>query len=72
MLFTSAFIALFGFEGNVAILATMGVAGVVCCATYTSGDVCQDLKTGSLVGATPKRQQWAEVLGVVTAAFVTG
>jgi len=70
VLFTSAFIALFGYQGEIAILATMGVAGVVCCATCTSGDVCQDLKTGSLVGATPKRQQWMEVVGVVTASFV--
>jgi len=51
-------------------LATMGVAGVVCCATCTSGDVCQDLKTGHIVGATPFRQQWAEVLGVISASFV--
>jgi putative OPT family oligopeptide transporter len=70
VLFTSAFIALFGYEGDLAILATMGVAGVVCCATCTSGDVCQDLKTGALVGATPKRQQWMEVVGVITSSFV--
>ena len=70
VLLTSGFIALFGFSGETAILATMGVAGVVCCATCTSGDVCQDLKTGYLVGATPYRQQWGEVLGVVTASFV--
>jgi putative OPT family oligopeptide transporter len=70
VLLTSAFIAMFGFQGEVAILATMGVAGVVCCATCTSGDVCQDLKTGHLVGATPKRQQWTEVLGVITSSFV--
>ncbi|MDP7245311.1 MAG: oligopeptide transporter, OPT family [Planctomycetota bacterium] len=70
VLLTSAFVALFGFSGETAILATMGVAGVVCCATCTSGDVCQDLKTGHLVGATPYRQQWAEVLGVLTASFV--
>ncbi|MCZ6596286.1 MAG: oligopeptide transporter, OPT family, partial [Planctomycetota bacterium] len=70
VLITSAFIFLFGFRGDIAILATLGVAGVVCCAACTSGDVCQDLKTGHLVGATPYRQQWVEVLGVVTAAFV--
>jgi putative OPT family oligopeptide transporter len=70
VLLTSAFVALFGFSGDTAILATMGVAGVVCCATCTSGDVCQDLKTGHLVGATPYRQQWAEVLGVLTASFL--
>ena len=70
VLLTSAFIFAFGFEGEIAIIATLGVAGVVCCATCTSGDVCQDLKTGSLVGATPYRQQWVEVIGVVTASFV--
>ncbi|MFT7517180.1 MAG: putative OPT family oligopeptide transporter [Myxococcota bacterium] len=70
VLLTSAVIALFGFEPEVAILATMGVAGVVCCATCTAGDVCQDLKTGHIVGATPYRQQWAEIIGVITAAFV--
>jgi putative OPT family oligopeptide transporter len=70
VLLTSGFIFLFGYSGDLAILATLAVAGVVCCATCTSGDVCQDLKTGSLVGATPYRQQWVEVLGVVTAAFV--
>jgi len=70
VLLTSAVIAAFGFSGSAAILATMGVAGVVCCATCSSGDVCQDLKTGSLVGATPYRQQWAEVIGVVTASFL--
>ena len=70
VLLTSGIIALFGYSGEIAILATMGVAGVVCCATCTSGDVCQDLKTGHIVGATPYRQQWAEVIGVLSASFV--
>lgn len=58
-----------GGEGSGAILATLGVAGVVCCVACTAGDVAQDLKTGQLVGATPARQQWAEILGVVIPAF---
>jgi putative OPT family oligopeptide transporter len=70
VLLTSAVVHAFGYGGAKAVLVTLGVAGVVCCATCTSGDVCQDLKTGALVGATPYRQQWAEVLGVVTGAFV--
>lgn len=70
VLLTSGVIFLFGYSGESAILATMAVAGVVCCATCTSGDVCQDLKTGHLVGATPFRQQWAEVIGVICASFV--
>jgi putative OPT family oligopeptide transporter len=70
VLLTSTVVFLAGYGGDKAILATLGVAGVVCCAACTSGDVCQDLKTGALVKATPHRQQWVEVLGVVTAAFV--
>jgi putative OPT family oligopeptide transporter len=70
VLLTAVVVHVFGYGGTKAVLVTLGVAGVVCCATCTSGDVCQDLKTGALVGATPYRQQWAEVLGVVSAAFV--
>ncbi|MEE2775424.1 MAG: oligopeptide transporter, OPT family [Acidobacteriota bacterium] len=59
-----------GIRGDSAILATLGVAGVVCCATCTSGDIAQDLKTGLLVGATPARQQLVEIIAVlVPAAF---
>lgn len=58
-----------GGEGKSAILATLGVAGVVCGVACGAGDVAQDLKTGQLVGSTPERQQWAEVLGTVVPAF---
>ena len=58
-----------GIRGDSAILATLGIAGVVCCATSTSGDVAQDLKTGLLVGATPAKQQIAQLVGTAVAAF---
>lgn len=58
-----------GIRGDSAILATLGIAGVVCCATCTSGDVAQDLKTGLLVGATPARQQKTELIACVITAF---
>jgi len=58
-----------GIRSESAILATLGVAGVVCCAACTAGDVAQDLKTGQLVGATPARQQWTEILGAIIPAF---
>ena len=60
----------FGFSGTNAIIATLGVAGVVCCVACTSGDVCNDLKTGHLVGASPRNQQVMQLLGVIPAAFV--
>lgn len=70
VLFASALLLLFGMKGESGIIAALGVAGVVCCAACTAGDVSQDLKTGYLVGATPRRQQWAQVIGVLAPAFV--
>lgn len=58
-----------GIRGESAILATLGIAGVVCCATCTSGDVAQDLKTGVLLGATPSKQQWTEIFAAIVPAF---
>ncbi len=43
---------------------TLGLAGVVCISAAIAGDTSQDLKTGFLVGATPKKQQFGELLGV--------
>ncbi len=70
LLGTGGLILLFGFGGTGGIAATLGVAGVVCCVACTSGDVCNDLKTGYLVGASPRNQQIMQILGVVVAAFV--
>ncbi len=70
VLFTGGLLALFGFTGMEGMLATLGVAAVVCCAACTSGDVCNDLKTGSLVGASPRRQQIMQIMGVAVASLV--
>ncbi|MCA9136634.1 MAG: oligopeptide transporter, OPT family [Planctomycetales bacterium] len=61
---------LFSYSGNQGMVATLGIAAVVCCVACTSGDVCNDLKTGSLVGAAPFRQQIMQIAGVCVAAFV--
>ena len=70
VLFASGLLLLLGASGITGIVAVLGIAGVVCCAACTAGDVSQDLKTGHIVGATPVRQQWAQVLGVVVPAFI--
>lgn len=67
---TGLLILLFGYGGERAMLATLGVAGVVCCVACTSGDVCNDLKTGHLVGASPRSQQIMQVGGVLVAALI--
>lgn len=70
VLATGGLLWLFGYDGLQGMVATLGVAAIVCCAACTAGDVCNDLKTGALVGATPKRQQTMQLLGVVVAALV--
>jgi uncharacterized oligopeptide transporter (OPT) family protein len=47
-------------------------AAIVCIAASNGGTTSQDLKTGYLVGATPRRQQIALLVGVVTSALVIG
>lgn len=61
---------LFNYSGMIGMVATLGTAAIVCCVACTAGDVCNDLKTGSLVGAAPFRQQMMQIGGVVVAAFV--
>jgi putative OPT family oligopeptide transporter len=70
VLFASLLLLMFGMSGTQGMIAALGVAGVVCCAACTAGDVSQDLKTGYLVGASPYKQQWAQVIGVLASAFI--
>jgi putative OPT family oligopeptide transporter len=70
VLFTAGLLVALGYTGTAGMLATLGVAGVVCCAACTSGDICQDLKIGQIVGATPRNLQRGEVLGVIVPAFI--
>ena len=70
VLFTGFMVILFGYTGMEGMVATLGVAAIVCCAACTSGDVCNDLKTGSLVGAAPYRQQIMQISGVLVASLI--
>ena len=70
VLATGVMLVLFGFTGTTGMLATLGVAAIVCCTACTAGDVCNDLKTGQLVGASPRRQQIMQIGGVAVAALI--
>jgi putative OPT family oligopeptide transporter len=48
------------------------IGGVVCIAASNSGDTSQDLKTGYIIGATPRLQQIALIIGVVVSTIVIG
>ena len=53
-------------------VAALSVAAVVCVAASNGGTTSQDLKTGHLVGATPRAQQISLLAGVITSAAVIG
>jgi putative OPT family oligopeptide transporter len=55
-----------GVDAKVTVLT---IGALVCIAAAIAGDTSQDLKTGHLVGATPRNQQIGEIIGVVTAAI---
>ncbi|MBP3706162.1 MAG: oligopeptide transporter, OPT family [Clostridia bacterium] len=61
-----------GSDGIGGMEAAIAIGSVICIVAAISGDTSQDLKTGYLLGATPKKQQIAEVFGVVAAALAIG
>lgn len=70
VLFTGLLLVVLGFSGTSGMVAVLGVAAIVCCVACTSGDICNDLKTGQLVGASPFRQQLMQIGGVAMACLV--
>ncbi|RLI47925.1 oligopeptide transporter, OPT family [Candidatus Bathyarchaeota archaeon] len=71
LLITSLILLGFGLSGNVgAYGVAILIAAVICCAAAISGDVLQSMTCGQMIGATPKNQQIAEMIGVLAAAPV--
>ena len=58
-----------GIDGMTAAIA---IGSVICIVAAIAGDTSQDLKTGYLLGATPKKQQMGEMLGVVVSGLAIG
>ncbi len=52
--------------------AAIAIGSIICIVAAISGDTSQDLKTGFLLGATPRKQQIGEVIGVVAGALAIG
>ncbi len=72
LLITSlAFLAL-GWVSPAYKVTALSIAAIVCVAASNGGTTSQDLKTGYLVGATPRFQQIALLIGVLTSAVVIG
>ena len=61
-----------GNDGIQGMIAAIVIGGIICVIAAIAGDTSQDLKTGFLVGATPRKQQMGEMVGVVVSAVVIG
>jgi len=67
---TSVIFWLMGWTDDLGKATALMVGTTVCIAASIAGDTSQDLKTGFLLGATPRRQQIGELVGVITSAGV--
>lgn len=61
-----------GTDGIEGMTAAIVIGGVICVVAAIAGDTSQDLKTGFLVGATPRKQQIGELIGVAVSAVAIG
>ncbi len=61
-----------GSDGSAGYQAAIAIGSIICIVAAIAGDTSQDLKTGFLLGSTPKKQQIGEVVGVIAAAFAIG
>jgi putative OPT family oligopeptide transporter len=72
LLLTSLLFLAVGWVGIEHRVLALIIGGVVCTAASTAAGTSQDLKTGFLVGATPRRQQVALLVGVTASALLVG
>lgn len=61
-----------GMDGSAGMVAAIVIGGIICVIAAIAGDTSQDLKTGFLVGATPKKQQIGEIIGVAVSSVAIG
>ena len=72
LLFTTLVFKMTGAEGPSGMIAAIAVGSIICIVACMAGDTSQDLKTGFILGATPKKQQLGELIGTVAAAVTIG
>ena len=61
-----------GTVGSAGMIASITIGSIICIIAAIAGDTSQDLKTGFLVGATPKKQQIGEIIGCIVSSLAIG
>ncbi|HZR17192.1 MAG TPA: OPT/YSL family transporter, partial [Verrucomicrobiae bacterium] len=72
LLLTCLAFLIVGWTGGVYYVTALSVGGIVCVAAANAGATSQDLKTGFLLGATPRSQQIAILIGASASALALG
>ena len=72
LLFVTLILKVTGKVGTSGMVAAIAISSVVCITAAIAGDTSQDLKTGFLLGATPKKQQIGEMIGVLVSSAAIG
>jgi putative OPT family oligopeptide transporter len=72
LLLTCLSFLIVGWTGGTYYVTALSVGGIVCVAAANAGATSQDLKTGFLIGATPKYQQIAILVGAAASALLLG
>ena len=61
-----------GTTGTTGMIGSICIGSIICIVAAIAGDTSQDLKTGFIVGATPKLQQIGEMIGVIASSAAIG
>jgi len=72
LIITSFIFKMTGNDGQSGMVGILTIGAIICIITSLAGDTSQDLKTGFLVGATPYKQQYGEIIGVIAASLTIG
>ncbi|MBQ3551149.1 MAG: oligopeptide transporter, OPT family [Clostridia bacterium] len=72
LLIATLILKMTGEVGAAGMQAAIAIGSIICIVAAIAGDTSQDLKTGYLLGATPKKQQIGEVIGVIASALAIG
>jgi len=72
LLIATVILKLTGDTGAHGMQGAIAIGSIICIVAAISGDTSQDLKTGYLLGSTPKKQQIGEVIGVIASALAIG
>ncbi|MCX7735472.1 MAG: oligopeptide transporter, OPT family [Candidatus Kapabacteria bacterium] len=70
LLIAAVLMVILGTRGEAGVPAVLGVAAVVCVAAAVAGEMLQDLKVGHIIGGTPWKMQFGDILGIILAAAV--